>query len=184
MVHLTSLAEECVGLRKQNKTLRLEKSLQPFCSLYFLSLCSQSIQCLSHEIKLLQPLSIIESKHNRNFKLIFKGPVLFWVKRIGQEAKSPFCKGNERRPVRERPRKIEVFYQIVTSSVLKTFNLVKSCPEKQKLLEVASTEKSCSKSQKLLKKLPSMDMPRWSSNFLGVVIGDLVFLRGCSSEIN
>ena len=56
------------------------------------TLLSQSTQCLSHEIKQLQPLCIIESKHNKSFKLIFKGPVLFWVKRIGQEAKSPFCK--------------------------------------------------------------------------------------------
>ena len=37
----------------------------------------------------------------------------------------------------------------INSSVLKTFNLVKSCLKKQKLLEVASTEKSCSKRQKL-----------------------------------
>ena len=34
-----------------------------------LSLCSQTIQCLSHEIKLLQPLSTIESKYNRSFKV-------------------------------------------------------------------------------------------------------------------
>ena len=41
------------------------------------SLLSQPIQRLSHEIKLLQPLCIIEKKQIiRSFKLIFKGPVL------------------------------------------------------------------------------------------------------------
>ena len=43
---------------------------------------------------------------------------------------------------------IEVLYQIINSCVLM---VIKSCSEKQKLLEVASTEKSCSKRQKLLK---------------------------------
>ena len=37
--------------------------------------CCQSVYFLWHEIKLLQVLSIIESKHNRSLKLIIKGPV-------------------------------------------------------------------------------------------------------------
>ena len=52
-------------------------------------------------------------------------------------------------------RKIEVFYEIVDFCVLDICSkpisvLLKNCPERQNLLEVARTAKSCSKRQKLL----------------------------------
>ena len=56
-----------------------------------------------------------------------------------------------------RPGQIEVFYQIVNFSVLKTFNLVKSCPEKQKLLKAVSTEKRSLEMPKVAQKLPSTE---------------------------
>ena len=46
----------------------------------------------------------------------------------------------------------------INSSVLKTFDFVKSCPEKQKSLEVASTEKRLLKKPKGAQNL-DLDMP-------------------------